>query len=158
MSAVIKQHVLNFRPMLETDLADILVIENSVYEFPWTETIFRDCLRVGYCCWVISDDRGRISAYGVMSVAAGECHLLNLCVQKESQGRGLGGRLLEFLLDVARKHSADTAFLEVRPSNEIARQMYTSAGFNEVGMRRNYYPARHGREDAIIMARTLISG
>jgi ribosomal-protein-alanine N-acetyltransferase len=156
MSAVVNHRVESFRPMLEADLAEILVIENAVYEFPWSDTIFRDCLRVGYCCWVLEDANGIINAYGVMSVATGECHILNLCVQPQSQGLGVGSRALEFLLDVAMKHRADTAFLEVRPSNKVARQLYSKAGFNEVGMRRNYYPGRNGREDAIIMARTLI--
>ena len=90
-----------------------------------------------------------------MSVASGECHILNLCIQPQAQGIGLGGRLLEYLLDVARMHSADTAFLEVRPSNDTAKNLYLNSGFNEVGMRRNYYPARDGREDAIIMAYSL---
>lgn len=154
MSAVVKNQV-NFRPMLEEDLADILAIENAVYDFPWSHTIFRDCLRVGYCCWVLEAETGGIQAYGIMSVAAGECHILNLCVHPVVQGTGMGGRLLKFLLDLAHKHRADTAFLEVRPSNEAARQLYIREGFNEVGMRRNYYPARDGREDAIIMARSL---
>jgi ribosomal-protein-alanine N-acetyltransferase len=87
-----------------------------------------------------------------MSVAAGECHILNLCVHPQAQGNGLGKKLLTKLLLVARKHHADTAFLEVRPSNKIAITLYSNSGFNEVGMRRNYYPAKHGREDAIIMA------
>ncbi|MFQ5660865.1 MAG: ribosomal protein S18-alanine N-acetyltransferase [Gammaproteobacteria bacterium] len=155
MSAVIKQPVLNFRPMDEDDLPAIMAIEQSAYTFPWTNTIFHDCLRVGYCSWVLERD-GFITAYGIMSVAVGECHLLNLCVQPEYQGMGLGRTVLDFLLDIARKHKAEMAFLEVRPSNEIAKQLYFGAGFDEVGIRRNYYPADIGREDALIMARSLV--
>ena len=156
MSVVVKSQPLRFRPMVEDDLTEILVIERSMYEFPWSHTIFVDCLRVGYCCWVVEDAAGSIDAYGIMSVAAGECHILNLCVRLQSQGAGYGSQLLEYLLDLAASHNADVAFLEVRPSNAVARHMYDKAGFNEVGLRKNYYPAKHGREDAIIMARTII--
>ena len=154
MSAVIQQSILNFRPMEEEDLAAVLAIEQAAYEFPWTRTIFRDCLRVGYSCWVLERD-GLIDAYGVMSVAAGESHILNLCVFPGSQGLGYGTIILDFLLDEAQKLNADTAFLEVRPTNQIARRLYDQSGFNEVGIRRNYYTAKYGREDAIIMARSL---
>ena len=156
MSAVVKNSAPDLRPMVEDDLASIMVIERDVYEFPWSVSIFADCLQVGYCCWVLEDANGQLEGYGVMSVAAGECHILNLSVRRNSQGSGYGRRLLEYLLDVAASHKADVAFLEVRPSNTVARQLYDTAGFNEVGMRRNYYPARTGREDAIIMAKTLI--
>lgn len=155
MSAVIKEASLNFRPMVEKDLAVILEIEQSAYSFPWTRTIFQDCLRVGYCSWVLERD-GLITAYGVMSVSIGECHILNLCVRPEFQGMGLGQMALGFLLDTAVKHKAEVAFLEVRPSNGIAKRLYQKAGFDEVGIRRNYYPAEYGREDAVIMARTLV--
>jgi ribosomal-protein-alanine N-acetyltransferase len=155
MSAVIKEALLNFRPMVEEDLPGILAIEESAYEFPWTRMIFQDCLRVGYCSWVLERERAMIG-YGVMSVGVGECHILNLCVQPQCQRSGYGHTILDYLLDLAIKHDAEVAFLEVRPSNAAARQLYTSAGFNEVGLRRNYYPARFGREDALIMARSLI--
>jgi len=154
MSAVVKESVVNFRPMEEQDLTDILAIESLAYEFPWNRVIFRDCLRVGYCCWVMERD-GLIDGYSVMSVAVGESHILNLCVHPESQGRGYGAVILDFMLDIARKHKADSIFLEVRPSNETAKRLYRQAGFDEVGLRRNYYPASSGREDAIIMARSL---
>lgn len=157
MSAVIKQAMLNFRPMHEDDLPEILSIELSAYAFPWTTNIFRDCLRVGYCCWVLERD-GIIAAYGVISVVVGvgESHLLNLCVDPALQGTGLGRIMLDWLLDIARQHKVDMVFLEVRPSNDMAMKLYSDAGFDEVGMRRNYYPAKHGREDALIMARSLV--
>lgn len=155
MSAVIKEAVLNFRPMVEDDLSRILTIEESAYEFPWSRMIFQDCLRVGYCSWVLERER-HIIGYGVMSVGVGECHILNLCVQPPAQRSGYGQTILDHLLDLAVKHDAEVAFLEVRPSNVAAKQLYATAGFNEVGVRRNYYPARFGREDAVIMARSLI--
>jgi [ribosomal protein S18]-alanine N-acetyltransferase len=155
MSAVVKQPSVEFRPMLDGDLGMVLAIERSAYSFPWTRAIFQDCLRVGYCCWVL-ERASEVVGYGVMSVAAGECHILNLCVDPSAQRAGLGRQILLHLLDIAHKHRADTAFLEVRPSNAAAKRLYLAAGFDEVGMRRNYYPAVNGREDAIIMARNLL--
>ncbi len=151
MSAVPEQAALYFRPMQADDLDHVLEIENIAYEFPWTPVIFRDCLQVGYCSWLM-ESNGVIAGYGVMSVAAGEAHILNLCIDPQLQGAGYGHALLHFLLDVARQYYADTALLEVRPSNNKARLMYSHNGFVEVGARRDYYPAARGREDAIIMA------
>lgn len=155
MSAVIKEARLGFRPMLEEDLDVVIAIEVSAYAFPWTLNIFQDCLRIGYCGWVLERD-GRIIGYGVMSIAVGECHLLNICVQPEYQSMGYGEMLLDYLLDLARKHQAEMAFLEVRPSNDHALRLYQNKGFDEVGMRRNYYPSHSGREDAVIMACSLV--
>ena len=155
MSAVIQEAELVFRPMLEEDLLNVLEIEAAAYEFPWTRTIFRDCLRVGYSCWLL-EFNGVAAGYGVMTVATGESHILNLCIDPQMQGGGLGRVMLDYMLETARKYNADTAFLEVRPSNHRARDMYLAGGFAQVGVRRDYYPARDGREDAIIMAKRLV--
>jgi ribosomal-protein-alanine N-acetyltransferase len=140
--------------MSEDDLAEVIAIEREAYPFPWTEQIFRDCLRVGYSCWVLAGRDG-VAGYGVMSVAVGESHVLNLCVRPDLQRRGLGRFMLTHLLHLARKHHADTALLEVRPSNHSALNLYQAMGFNEVGVRRGYYPGDNGREDALILARSL---
>lgn len=144
-----------FRPMLETDLEDVIRIEERCYDFPWTYGVHRDCLRVGYSCWVI--DHGQsLAGYGVMSLGAGEAHVLNLCVDLPVRRRGLARRLLLHLMQVAEERNAEIMLLEVRPSNGAAIRLYEEVGFSEVGFRRNYYPARHGREDAIILACDLI--
>jgi len=154
MSAILKDQGMQFRPIRITDLPEILAIERSAYEFPWTEGIFRDCLRIGYCCWLIEQNQ-RIQAYGIMSVGAGESHILNICVRPDERRRGLGRKLLDYLITLARRHNADTALLEVRPSNRAALGLYKSLGFNEVGMRKAYYPDKQGREDALILALAL---
>ena len=136
------------------DLPAVLEIENASYEFPWTLPIFRDCLRVGCHCYVYESPRG-ILGHGIMSVAAGECHLLNICIHPDHQRRGLGEGMVLFLLDFARQRKARVALLEVRVSNVAGYRLYTKLGFDEVGLRKGYYPARHGREDAIILARDL---
>lgn len=154
MSAIRKPYALESRPMVEADIAAVIAIERSAYTHPWTEGIFRDCLRVGYSCTVF-EQCGVIDAYGIMSVVAGECHILNLCVRLEAQGRGIGRKVLTHILTRARQSGSDAVFLEVRPSNRAAIRLYMGMGFNEVGVRKRYYPAHDGREDAIIMALNL---
>ncbi len=154
MSAVLKDPLLRLRPMAEDDLDAVMRVETAAYEHPWTRGIFRDCLRVGYCCWVCHLD-DEIIGHGVMSVAAGECHILNVCVRPDWQGHGLGRKLLKRLLNLGHQHHADTAFLEVRRSNTVAISLYQASGFNEVGVRSGYYPAAQGREDALMFAKGL---
>lgn len=140
--------------MLEEDIPAVLAIEGEVYPHGWTEGIFRDCLRVRYSCWSLVQDEELIG-YAVMSVAVGEAHILNVAVAPHTQGKGLGRDLLMHLLHTGRRHGAETAFLEVRPTNQIAIRLYETAGFHQVGLRRDYYPGDNGREDAVIMAREL---
>ena len=154
MSAVLDESLFDYRPMTEADLENILEIERRAYTFPWSETIFQDCLRVGYCCWVLECEQ-EIVAYAVMQVILGECHILNLCVRSDAQNRGWGKSMLNHMLEIARSHGGEIAFLEVRASNEHALNLYHNSGFNEVGIRKDYYPAEFGREDAIMLARSL---
>ncbi len=137
--------------MREADVDEVMEVETRAYPYPWTHGIFHDCLRVGYGCWVCVPEE-KIIGHGVMSVVAGECHILNVCLHPDWQHRGLGRRLVNSLLVIARKRQADTAFLEVRESNLNALALYRSMGFNEIGIRRGYYPADNGRENAQILA------
>ena len=141
--------------MRPDDIETVSAIENRAYVFPWTPGIFRDCLRAGHHCWVL-EAGSTLLGYGVLSAAAGEAHILNICIAPEYQGRGHGRRLLRRLVDLARWHQAGQVFLEVRPSNPRAIQLYREEGFNEIGQRPNYYPAEKGREDAIVMAMELL--
>jgi [ribosomal protein S18]-alanine N-acetyltransferase len=142
------------RPMRAGDVADVVAIERAAYQFPWSEGIFRDCLRVGYVCRVMTVSR-RVMAYGVMSLGAGEAHILNLCVGEAFRCRGVGKRLLGSLVERAQLAGMSEAFLEVRPSNTAAIRLYLSLGFEQVGMRRGYYQAPGGREDAAVLKRAL---
>jgi [ribosomal protein S18]-alanine N-acetyltransferase len=138
------------RPMRESDLSAIMDIEARSYDFPWTEGIFRDCLRVGYYCLVLERD-STVGAYGIMSLGAGEGHILNLCVNPEYRYQGLGRYMLEHLLTYARSHLIRVAVLEVRCSNEPALALYGAMGFHKIGVRKGYYPAFGGREDALVL-------
>ena len=140
--------------MMEIDLSEVATIEQHSYAFPWSENIFRDCLRVGYTCRAL-DMAGQIIGYGVMSLGAGEAHILNVCVSEPFRSVGFGRRLLEHLLERAAAAGVAEAFLEVRPSNLSAIRLYQHLGFEQIGIRRGYYQAPDGREDAIVLKREL---
>ena len=142
------------RPMHELDIPMVVAVEKAAYQFPWSEGIFRDCLRVGYVCRVI-DVAGDLAGYGIMSVGAGEAHILNVCVRGEYRCRGFARKTLLYLLDRARAAGVQEAYLEVRPSNVAAARLYHSLGFEQVGIRRGYYQALMGREDACVLRKII---
>ena len=144
------------RPMRPADVPEVVGIEGASYQFPWSEGIFRDCLRVGYVCRVVTQGRA-VVAYGVMSVGAGEAHILNLCVEQAWRCRGAGKQLLLCLLERAAAAGMGEAFIEVRPSNFAAIRLYQSLGFEQAGTRRGYYQAVNGREDAAVLKLALRS-
>lgn len=144
------------QPLGERDLDTVVAVERQLYEFPWTLGNFRDSLAAGYSCWGYHAGEGVIG-YAVMMLGANEAHLLNLSVAEPWQRRGFGTKLLEYLMRVARAYGADVLFLEVRPSNLGARRLYVRRGFRHVGVRKGYYPARNGREDALLLSLHLIS-
>jgi ribosomal-protein-alanine N-acetyltransferase len=142
------------RPMHELDIPMVVAVEKAAYQFPWSEGIFRDCLRVGYVCRVI-DVAGDLAGYGIMSVGAGEAHILNVCVRGEYRCRGFARKTLLYLLDRAHDAGVQEAYLEVRPSNVAAARLYHSLGFEQVGIRRGYYQALMGREDACVLRKAI---
>ena len=144
------QRLVRFRAMTPFDVAGVAAVERSSYPFPWSEGIFRDCLRVGYLCRVAECD-GEIVAYGIVAMGAGEAHILNLCVNEAMRGRGIGRQMLKLLVERSAEAGMQDVFLEVRPSNLHAIALYQSVGFIEVGRRRGYYQAVEGREDALVL-------
>lgn len=150
VSAVVKDLPPAVRAMIQADIASVLDVESATYDFPWSAGIFRDCLLAGYTALVLELD-GLVSGYCIMSVAAGEAHLLNICVAKTARRQGLGSRLLEEILSRARAGGAARIFLEVRPSNSPALELYTKRGFQTLGVRQRYYKAKDGNEDAVVL-------
>lgn len=150
MIAIVKDLPPIIRDMRQVDLPAVTAIELATYEYPWSIGIFRDCLLAGYTSVVLERD-GEITGYGIMSVAAGEAHLLNICVAKELRRQGIGQGLLEYLVERAQGFAADRIFLEVRPSNKPALSLYDKLGFQILGVREGYYKARRGNEDAVVL-------
>jgi [ribosomal protein S18]-alanine N-acetyltransferase len=152
MSAVLKTAQL--APMLEQDLGEVLAIEKAIYTHPWTRGNFADSLRAGYECRSYRLN-GELIGYFVLMVAVGEAHLLNLSVAAPHQRRGYGSALLDEATRLARSLGAANVFLEVRPSNRAAQELYYRYGFCKVAVRRGYYPAHSGREDALVLSLAL---
>lgn len=150
MSAVVKDLPPIVRAMSQSDVVEVLEIENETYDFPWSAGIFRDCLLAGYTALVLDLD-GEVVGYGVMSVAAGEAHLLNICVARSLRRQGIGNRLLREMLMRAQGFRAERVFLEVRPSNSPALELYFKTGFTTLGVRQRYYKAKDGNEDAVVL-------
>ncbi|ADI30666.1 ribosomal protein S18-alanine N-acetyltransferase [Methylotenera versatilis] len=153
MSAVLNTQY-QFRPMQLDDLDTIMVIEPQIYPYPWTRGNFSDSLSSGYSAWVLMLN-DQIIGYSLMMLVLDEAHLLNLSVAKPYQKQGLGRTLLEHMVSIAKSNQMANMFLEVRPSNISAIALYENMGFNEMAVRRGYYPAANGREDAVLMGLAL---
>ncbi|PCJ33374.1 MAG: ribosomal-protein-alanine N-acetyltransferase [Moraxellaceae bacterium] len=143
-------------PLTQHDLPAIMQIERRAYDFPWTEKVFEDCLGGDYLCRGLYE-KGELRAYAVLSIAVGECHILNVCVAPEFQGRGVASGFLLSLLDIARERQAEIVFLEVRASNIAALALYSKMGFSEIGRRNGYYRNGESREDALVLSLPLLS-
>jgi len=145
------------RPMTSRDISEVMVVELLAYPHPWTEKVMRNCLNARhYHGWVLEVE-GKIGGYLFLSAVAGELHILNICIHPKQQGQGWGRELLHRVFELAHtSYDASMCFLEVRPSNHAALALYQSEGFNEIGTRRDYYPTDHGREDALVMAKSII--
>ena len=139
------------RPMTRDDLADVVRNETRAYAYPWTPGQLADSVAGSDLCSVLVEAE-EIVGHGIVSHGAGEAHLLNVCVARDRQGRGYGRVLLDFLVNDVRVRGVTTLFLEVRPSNRVAQRLYETAGFRDIGRRRDYYPAESGHEDARVMA------
>lgn len=156
MSAQLQQSQWRLLPMHPSHLSQVLEIELRAYPFPWTEGIFKDCLKTGYSAWVVTNTLGEVLAYSFMSMAVGEAHILNICVDPRQQRQGLGLFLMQHLVTLARAANCTIILLEVRKSNKGAFKLYDSLGFQRIGLRKNYYPAHDGREDAIVLGLELV--
>ncbi len=149
MSALVEIRTMNY-----LDLKQVMRVEKKAYPHPWTLGIFRDCLRVGHHAWVMLLDQ-KVVGYAVVMLSPGEAHILNICIDPDYQAKGLGRHLLRYLIKNTNQTDIDMVLLEVRRSNRSAQRLYQSEGFHELGVRKAYYPAADGREDAIILAKYL---
>jgi ribosomal-protein-alanine N-acetyltransferase len=140
--------------MNEGDLAAVLQIEKKSYSTPWPAGYFWGALRAGWSCWIL-EQKGEIRGYGVMRFQRDWAHIMNVCVAAKYRGHGLGRQILVHLLEVARVRGTRNAWLEVRPTNQIAINLYRSLGFRRRVIRKGYYPGPGGRQDAIVMVRPI---
>lgn len=142
--------LIRLRKMTVEDLPGVIAVEKKNYNYPWSKGVFKDCLKAGYSCWVY-ETPGQVLGFAVVSYAVDEAHLLNICIDPAIKGQGYGRRMLDHIINHLRGR-ASSVFLEVRPSNTVAIKLYESYGFNKIGIRKGYYQAENGREDAIMLA------
>ncbi len=156
MNAVLREPLaeLRFAHLGESDIDAIVAIEKDVYVFPWTPGNFHDSLESGYLC-MGAFLHGELIAYAILMRAIDEAHLLNLAVASRWQRQGIAALFLQRLIDEAANLDCKDFYLEVRPSNLAARMLYDRFGFRQVGLRRDYYPAVTGREDALFLSRAV---
>jgi ribosomal-protein-alanine N-acetyltransferase len=140
--------------MAPDDLDRVIENETRSYAFPWTRGVFSDCLKSHHECWVAVREDDLIG-HGILSIGANEAHLLNVCVRRDQQGNGLGRQIVVHMIHRAERRGAAVIYLEVRPSNRVAGSLYASLGFREIGLRKDYYPAELGNEDARVLALSL---
>lgn len=145
------------RLMTQFDLQPVMAIENEAYEFPWTPGIMSDCLKCGYHCYVYEVDC-EVRGYLIFSTVLDEMHLLNICIDPAYQNKGYGKQFINWLINFAHDLGTKTLYLEVRVSNHAAIYLYQNLGFNEIGIRPDYYPAKNGKEDAQLFACELAWG
>ncbi len=146
---------LEFRRMLADDLDQVVALEQQAFSHPWSRKLYADALS-SYECWMMTADNQHVG-HGVISQIVDEAHLLNIAIAVEQQGQGLGLQLLEHLMQRASARGCVECFLELRASNQSAYRLYERFGFNEIGRRRDYYPALNGHEDALVMVCTLFA-
>lgn len=154
MISSVREIPAHLRVMAHDDIATVSDIEQRSYEFPWSHGVFRDCLLAGYHC-VVVERVDRVVGYGILSVAAGEAHILNLCVDPMYRELGYGELLLAEIIRFAKHEDVSEVFLEVRPSNAVAIALYLKNGFRNIAYRPAYYQASQGREDAAVFSKVL---
>ena len=143
-----------FFPMNASDLDRVAEVERSIQGFPWTRGNFADSLHAGYSAWVVRIG-GDLVGFSVVMRVLDEAHLLNIGIAERYQGRGFGARLLRNAMQCASLAGARRLYLEVRPSNARAVDLYRHFGFRQIGLRKGYYPAAQGREDALVFEKGL---
>ena len=146
------------KPFSFEHLPSIVAIEQQIHVSPWSQALFADSLINKHWCHAMYADPKELLAYSVATVAVGECHLLNIGVAKQHQRQGIARKLMQHLLDQCRREAVSDIFLEVRPSNQAAIQLYSTFGFQQVGVRKNYYPGIDRREDAWVFKLPLQDG
>jgi ribosomal-protein-alanine N-acetyltransferase len=144
------QQACQIREMRLDDVSRVILIEREIFLFPWTEMNFADSVKAGYHCRVLEQNDALIG-YGIMMMGPGEAHILTIGISAQWQHQGWGGKLLQYFIDLAKQQEAASVLLDVRESNIGAANLYRRLGFKQIAVRKGYYPAMCGREDALVM-------
>lgn len=147
---------IHFDKMELSDLNEIIRLEQANYPIPWSKGVMKDCIQAGYQCITLKQN-DQIVGYAFLMVNQDESHILNMCIDQKVQSKGFGRKLLKYLESICIYNQSNVFLLEVRKSNPIAYALYKSFGFEEIGIRKNYYRTLDGREDAVVMTKKLIN-
>lgn len=142
------------RALTKNDLPRLITIENSVQIVPWARDAFLACFEGG-CYGYVAELGELVVGFILITVKVGECHILNLCVDRLYQRQGYARALLRHAETEAKELGAEAAHLEVRRSNSRAIALYEQLGYRQIGERKDYYPSLAGKEDALLYARLL---
>ncbi len=145
---------IEIRKMTNDDLRQVIDIENKSYDFPWSEAVIKDCLVNNYDCYVAGQDN--IFGYMISKITNQDSHILNLTIDSDYRGQGIGSNFLDLMIKECKLHRSNYIYLEARVTNTIARNLYQKFGFRSIGVRKNYYRNKLGREDAIVYRRNLL--
>ena len=144
---------IEIRRMKSMDLADVVAIETTSYDFPWSEKILKDCILQNYDCYVA--EGLKIVGYVIANITSQESHVLNLTIDSDYRGFGLGSSFIDLVVNECKIKKSHSIFLESRVSNTIARNLYQKYGFRSIGIRKNYYRNSSGREDAVVYRKNI---
>ena len=145
---------IELREMTNNDLQQAIAIEKKSYDFPWSDEVIKDCLVNKYDCYVAGNDN--ILGYMISKITNQDSHILNLTIDSEYRGLGIGSSFIDLMIKKCKLHRSEYIYLEVRINNTIARSLYQKFGFRSIGVRKNYYRNKTGREDAIVYRRNLL--
>ena len=147
--------MIDISPLLPEELEWILPIEKACHEFPSSPELLGTCFSKRYRNFKLVEGK-KVKGFYMAEVLLDEMTLHNICVHPDCQGKGFGRQLFEHFVETARAHDVVQLWLEVRESNGPAIKLYQDNGFDVAGIRKNYYPAKSGREDAYLMGRALV--
>lgn len=141
------------RTARQADLPRMVRIERASFAVPWSESAFRSVMHRDDARLIVADRAGEVVGYAAVWFAADEGELGDIAVDPERRREGIGTRLVEGVLEEARRRGAQQVFLQVRESNQGALRLYETAGFRKVGRRPGYY--RSPSEDALVLLRPV---
>lgn len=141
---------ITFRLMNEQDIDDVLKVEHESFSVPWSrEAFYNEITKNQFAAYIVIEENGQVIGYSGTWVVTDEAHVTNVAILPQYRGRKLGEAMMKKLMEIASELGAKTMTLEVRLSNEVARKLYRKLGFQDGGIRKNYYT--DNQEDALIM-------
>lgn len=136
-------------PMNPEHVSQIAQLEKQCFSDPWSEKSIASELDNELACWLVAEENGTVAGYVGSQTVLGETDMMNVAVHPDHRRQGIAEALVTALVSDLKRQGSHCLTLEVRASNEPAQKLYEKLGFEQIGLRRNYY--RNPREDALIL-------